>query len=76
MILEFAGQQKLVICNSYFKKEREKFVTYESGGNRSMLDYVLVRERDRKFEINWNSVGGWECVRQHQLVLCDMRLGG
>ena len=28
MILEYAGQQKLVICNSYFKKEREKFVFY------------------------------------------------
>ena len=76
MILEFAEQQKLVICNSYFKKEREKFVTYESGGNRTMLDYVLVRERDRKFVINWNSVGGLECVRQHKLVLCDMRLRG
>ena len=49
MILEFAEQQKLVICNSYFKKEREKFVTYKSGGNRTMPDYVLVRERDRKF---------------------------
>lgn len=32
MLLEFAGQQKLAISNSYFKKEKEKFVTYESGG--------------------------------------------
>lgn len=32
-----------------------------------MLDYVLVRDRDRKFVTNWNSVGGLECVKQHKL---------
>ena len=73
-ILEFAKQQKLVVCNSFFKKEKEKFITYNSGGNRSMLDYILVRSRDRRYIINWNSVGGMECVKQHKLVMCDMKL--
>ena len=73
-ILEFALQQKLAVCNSYFKKEVEKFITYNSGGNKSMLDYILVRGRDRKYVINWNSIGGLECVKQHKLVICDMKL--
>ena len=76
MIMEFAQQQKLVVCNSYFKKEVGKFVTYESGGCKSMLDYVLTRSGDRKVVTNWNSVGGLECVRQHKLVWCDMGMGG
>ena len=72
-ILDFALQQKLAVCNSYFKKEMEKFITYNSGGNKSMLDYILVRGRDRKYVMNWNSVGGLECVKQHKLVICDMK---
>ena len=48
-------QQKLVVCNSYFKKEVEKFITYNSRGNKSMLDYILVRGRDRirKYELEF-----------------------
>jgi hypothetical protein len=72
-ILEFTLQQKLAVCNSYFKKEVEN-LTYNSGGNKSMLDYILVRGRDGKYVINWNSIGGLECVKQHKLVICDMRL--
>ena len=48
MILEFARAMEMVVCNTLFKKEERKKVTYESGGNKSEVDYFMVRKLDKK----------------------------
>ena len=47
-MLEFAEARDLVVANTWFTKKEKQMVTYESGGNRSMLDYILVRKRDMR----------------------------
>src|SRR5437899_3296763 len=42
MLLEFAGAKKLVVLNTWFTKNKSKKVTYESGGNKSVVDYMFV----------------------------------
>ena len=37
----------MVVCNTFFKKEDSKLITYQSGDNRSMIDYLMVRKTDR-----------------------------
>ena len=43
-ILEFGDALGMVVCNTFFKKEDSKLITYQSGDNRSMIDYLMVRK--------------------------------
>ena len=47
-VLEFADSFKLKIVNTWFKKDVEKLVTYESGGLKTVIDYVLVKKEKVK----------------------------
>src|SRR6267154_3205644 len=47
MLLEFADAMKLVVLNTWFTKNETKKVTYESGGNKTVIDYMLVRKCDQ-----------------------------
>ena len=44
-ILEFGDAVGMVVCNTFFKKENSKLITYQSGDNRSMIDYLMVRKQ-------------------------------
>ena len=46
-ILDFGGAVGMVVCNTLFKKEDSKLITYQSEDNRSMIDYLMVRKADR-----------------------------
>ena len=47
-ILEFGDAVGMVVCNTFFKKEDSKLITYQSGGNRSMIDYLMLTRVCRK----------------------------
>ena len=69
-ILEFAICFDLV-ANTFFTKETQKLVKYESGGVSSVVDYVLTRKNSMK-EVK--VIPGEACVPQHKLVVMDMRI--
>ena len=46
-ILEFGDAVGMVVCNTFFKKEDSTLITYQSGDNSSMIDYLMVRKTDR-----------------------------
>ena len=70
-IFEFAMCFDLVVANTFFTKETQKLVTYESGGVSSVVDYVLTRKNNRK---DVKVIPGEECVSQHKLVVINMRI--
>ena len=37
----------MVLCNTYFRKEERKLVTYCSGGGKSAIDFIMVKRVDR-----------------------------
>jgi len=43
-ILEFADGLNLVICNTLFTKQEAKLVTYVAGPEKSIVDYITVRQ--------------------------------
>ncbi|XP_065318916.1 uncharacterized protein LOC135926911 [Gordionus sp. m RMFG-2023] len=45
-ILEFSDAMDMIVCNTMFKKESEKLVTYKSGSTKSAVDYLLLRRCD------------------------------
>ncbi|MBJ5695526.1 hypothetical protein JGG83_23020, partial [Salmonella enterica subsp. enterica serovar Derby] len=70
-ILEFCDALGLVVGNTVFRREEKRLVTYESGGTKSMLDYILLRKTDRRKVRNIKVIPGEECVTQHHLVVED-----
>src|SRR3989442_14072107 len=65
---------KLVVLNIWFTKDKSKKVTYESGGNESVFDYMFVRKCDLAKESDINVIGSEECVQQHKLLICKIDL--
>jgi len=43
MLLEFADSKDLVVWNTLFSKEDAKKITFDFGGNKSQIDYILMR---------------------------------
>ncbi|MBV8233323.1 MAG: hypothetical protein JO329_25390 [Planctomycetaceae bacterium] len=73
-ILEFALGMNLRIGNTWFKREEEKLVTYESGGNKSVIDYILFRKSEWYKIKNVKVINGEECIPQHKLIVVDFNV--
>src|SRR3989441_10409706 len=71
-LLEFADAMKLVILNTWFTKNEPKKVTYESGGNKTVVDYMLVRKCDLAKVTDINVITSEKCVQQHKLLVCKI----
>ncbi|XP_072025155.1 craniofacial development protein 2-like [Amphiura filiformis] len=47
MLLEFAAEQKLIIANTFFKKDKKRYWTWESpnGVTRNQIDFILCSQK-------------------------------
>jgi hypothetical protein len=70
MLLELASALELVVVNTCFKKRDSQKVTFESGGARTVVDYVLVRRQDRAMVQDAKVIPGEPELLQHRLVAC------
>ena len=57
MLLKFAEAHKLTVLNTWFVKEDIKKISYESGGCKTVVDYMLTRQRDRTLLPDVNVIG-------------------
>ena len=72
MVVNFGKRMDLAIVNTYFKKNDNHRVMYESGVKSTQVDYVQKEELegmcDCKVILN-------ECIaKQHHMVVCKMVL--
>mgnify|MGYP001953907538 CR=1 FL=1 len=65
-ILEFCKHHNLRILNTYFKKDKNKTVTYVSGNAETQLDLVLMRPRDSFTARDCRAIPGECCAAQHR----------
>ena len=49
-------------------------MTYESGGNKTVVDYMLVRKCDLAKVTDINVITSEKCVQQHKLLVCKIDL--
>ena len=70
MMLECAEANELAVVNTWFKKDHNKRVTYESGGRKSQIDYILVRRSELSTVKDVKVIAGEECIQQHRLLVC------
>ena len=73
LLLKFAEARDLVVTNTWFMKKEKQMVTYESGGNRSMIDYILVRKRDMRMLTDATVIPNEPCILQHKLLFCSVK---
>ena len=73
-ILEFADAMGYVVTSTLFKKRQSHLVTYESGGNKTAVDMILIKREHKKRIMNKKVIPGEECVHGHHLVVMDMHL--
>jgi hypothetical protein len=57
--------------NTLFKRAPARLITYRSGENMLMIDYVMVKSKDRKYVKNVKAIPG---MLQHSLVVMDVVL--
>ena len=57
-ILEFAEAMGYVVTNTLFKKRQSHLVTYESGGNKTAVDMILIKREHKKRIMNTKVIPG------------------
>ena len=62
-ILEFAEAMNMIVVNTWFDKPEHRIVTYESGDNKTQVDYILLESSERKHVRNIEVIKSIECVR-------------
>ncbi|XP_066945282.1 uncharacterized protein [Macrobrachium rosenbergii] len=67
---------ELACMNTWFQKLDKYLITYESGGVQSQTDYILVREANNSNVANCKVFLGEACVKQHRLVVMDLKMRG
>ena len=73
-VLEFAFANELVVGNTWFKKNPEHLVTYQSGNAATQIDGILYRRCFRKQVSNVKVILGEDIAPQHRLLVGDFRV--
>ena len=64
----------MVVENTFFKKEDEKFITYKSGNCATVIDYAVVQKELIKKVKDIKVIPGEKCFSQHRLLIMDLTM--
>ena len=56
-------------CAIHSSRRKTKLITYQSGDNKSMIDYLMVRKTDRCLVNDVKVISSEECIPQHRMVI-------
>ena len=71
-MLEVLDAFDMTVCNTWFKKKEDDYITYASGGRTSCIDMFVVKSQHRKEVQNVKVIRSEVCVPQHYLVVADV----
>ena len=63
----------MIIDNTFFKKDHQKLISYESGRHATVVDYILMEKGYLKMIRDVKVIPGEECLAQHRLLVMDMK---
>ena len=72
-VLGFCRNHQLQILNTYFKKDRETYITYKSGGAETQIDLILMKKVRGVCLTDCKAIPGEACLTQHRLVCAAFR---
>ena len=64
----------LAVVNTWFVKRQSQRISYDSGGNTTTVDYVLVRREKLSMVKDMKVIPSEDCLLQHRLVVCVLNL--
>ena len=70
-----AQSYALVHVNTWFAKGDAHLMAYESGGIQSQMDCLMVRRKDKSKVVNCKVILGEACVKQHRMLVMDIKIG-
>ena len=73
-ILEMGTALDMVVCNTWFNKRDCRIITYSSDACSTQIDYILVRNQDRKLVKDVKVFFSEEVVSQHRIVVSDVKI--
>ena len=73
-IVETAMAFDLAIVNTLFEKKVNQYVTYNSGGRESQIDFLMCRRCHLKEMINCKVINGEAVAAQHRLLVMDWEI--
>lgn len=73
-ILEFGLALGMVVCNTLYQKRSSRLATFSSGGCNTQIDYIMMKNRDKKFLKDVKVIPSEEVFIQHKLVVCDLSI--
>ena len=74
MLLEFAEAEGMTLMNTWFDKRDSKKVSYESGGCKTVVDYMLIKQKNRPMVTDVGVIANEPCITQHKLMICQLAL--
>ena len=73
-ILRFVQAYNLGIVTTFFQKQEEHLITYNSGNRRTTIDYILVKRTDMKAAEDCKIIPGEGIAMQHRSLVMDYKL--
>ena len=73
-MLDFCSNRQLEILNTYFNKDREKYITYKSGDAEMQLDLILIKKMSGVCVTDCKAIPGEACLSQRRLFHADMQI--
>ena len=71
-ILEFAMTNNLFLANTCFMKRDSHLVTYNSGGSKLQLDFILCQKTFKSMVKKVKVFSREKCALQYHLLVCDL----
>ena len=62
----------LALANTFLKKKEEHLITFKSGGNTSVIDYIAIRRDHLGIARNCKVIPGESIATQHRLLISDL----
>ena len=73
-LLDFCISNNLAVANTFFKKPKNRFVTYQYGWISRQIDYNLMKRSNLKYVGDVNVIGGEEYVSHDKVSVADFVL--
>ena len=71
-ILDFCEANRLASTNTFLRKNKNRLITFTSGGNHTQIDFIIVRRAQLKNIKDTKVFSSEECITQYKLHVCDL----
>ena len=73
-LLDLCKNHSLRVLNSFYKKEREKLITYKSGEAETQIDLLLMRHKPGSRALDCHAIPGEAFLTQHRPVRAKLAI--